>query len=199
MTKTILAYDLAWTGLTGWCYWSFATGAPAATGQHKPSFSGPATEPNTIRHIGFEIRHRVRYDVETLKPDCVVYERTDWHQDAQGEDGKRKYAQERTVQAALARAEMALLFGVPDGVRIMALGANEVKSKFGAYKKEEVARLIATEHRALFEFREHKHGYLLERDSGVLLSHHITDAIAIARVAADEIRMREMIEASQNG
>ena len=105
------------------------------------------------------------------------------------------------MQRCLGRAEAAFLlatFGM--GIEVISIGAREAKNEFGAMKKYSVARNIADEY-PRFEFVEpelddngneiERNWYLIDSKTGGEVKHHISDAIVVAKVVANRVRLRE--------
>ncbi len=128
-------------------------------------------------------------------PFTLAYERTDWHQALEGANYKQKYAQERRVQRCLGRAEACLLLAaVHSGVDTYAIGAREAKQEFGAMRKDAVAQLLANEYPTQLEFRYDvgKNASLWDLQEQRCISHHVSDAMAIASVVSRRLRVTEL-------
>jgi hypothetical protein len=202
----ILAIDLAWTGPSGWVLWDGARlhskGWPDPIikyGEFKVTPKRGLTGAGRRTDIGRQIQTAVRAVLRENPADLLVYEETDWHQGLSGQrDWKQKYAQERQVQRSLAAAEMALLLATAEmSVPAASLGASEAAKEYGVVsrkvqKKEMTAMLLANSLGYRLAFEKHKTGYVLDKLDGSKLSHHITDAMMLAEVMYNRIRVEEM-------
>lgn len=202
----ILAIDLSWTGPSGWVLWDGALRHPKGWpdpivkyGQFKVTPKSRLSGAHRRTNIGLQIKTNVQDVLRANRADLLVYEETDWHQGLAGNrNWKKDYARERQVQRSLAAAEMALLLAAHElSTPVAALGANEAAKEYGLVsrsvdKKESTAMLLVNSlgHRLAFE--RHSTGYVVDRYDDTKLSHHITDAMMLAEVMYNRIRVEEM-------
>jgi hypothetical protein len=205
----ILAIDLAWDGPSGWVLWNHGSFDPIDRyGEFGVSVSSTLKGAKKKTEHVFQVFQTVSFLIEnTLYPDVVCYEYTDWHQNLQGKDNwKKVYAQERNVQAALSKAEAALLLACKlKGVTAVDIGARECKQEFvgsGVLSKENVAWTFKDTYNQ--EFRDRfslvqgdKAGFLQDDYSDKLVSHHISDAFVIAYVVARRLHQEKLVQESQ--
>jgi len=187
----LLGLDLAWTGTTGWVVWE--DDRPIAWGDFKPPYK-KLPHAQRIAFYSHKLHLATLNLIRDHQPDFLVYEKTDWHRGP----GRVNQAIERRNRAALARAEtIVILTADQEGVSVMPLGANEAKAEFGAKRKDAIARLIVEEYPCLFEFSTDGDScYLVYRETGERLSHHISDAMALVKVAAARLRQEALVEES---
>jgi Holliday junction resolvasome RuvABC endonuclease subunit len=215
MTR-LLAIDLAWDGPSGWVLWSGNALDPVDRyGEFAVTVSSKIKGAQKAMESAFQIFQTVSYLIENTQVDAVVYEFTDWHQNLQGkENWKKIYAQERVVQAALSRAETALLLACKmNNTPPVSIGARECKQEFvgsGRLDKENVAWTFKDtynqEYRTRFELVQNmevdaqaeagKDCYLSDMAENKYISHHISDAFVIAYVVARRLHKEALVQES---
>ena len=193
--QTILAFDLAWTGLSGWCLWNGANELDPILkyGEFKPKFKSSLTGAERVQAIGMAIGKNVLDLLTELTPTVCVYEYTDWFQDLRGKPNwKLLYKKERQNQACLHRAEMALLYAASKaGVRPVSIGATEARKEYQVQRKDAAARILSSNlpQRLDFDY-DGPVWFVLDLKTGQRISDHITDAM----VLADVVWHRQFIE-----
>ena len=194
----VLAVDLAWTGVSGWCLWN-------EEDSHNPLLTWGEFSPKGGRNIGETadilytlFRHLLDEIYQSYGEVAIVYEGTDWFQPLPGwhdDDDRQRYARERVAQKSLGQAEAIFCFAcyhsrmTPQPTR---LGVAEARRKFGAKDKEDVVRVLLMEYPQIFA--KPGRGWLRHKSSQLLLSDHIADAIVLAKVHARETALQERIK-----
>jgi hypothetical protein len=201
----ILAIDLAWDK-SGWVFWDSLANDPVI------SYGEIKTKETTSKK--YDDTGKLCYAIESMRgnlqdligrderhrPDVVVYEYTDWHQGLSGRNFKQKYAQERSAQRTLSRAETILLITCLDlDLKVVGIGAMEARTEFcEARRKDAAARFFAAEYSYRFKFQEdlpeEDTRFLIDTSLGQYVSDHISDAFIIAAVYEKRARQAQMIE-----
>lgn len=178
----ILAFDLAWTGPTGWALWDDEVGVHLLnSGTFKPPKSGNI-QATTISLYGL-----VAGVIAAHKPDLVAYEYPDWSA------GRDNYEREIIARPALARAET-VLFLAARHTDVMRLGANQVKAGIGAKSKADVGYWLA---QTFQNFMTLDGGTVYVQ--GKALTDHEVDACAVAFVVSNDLQFKARVEASKEG
>lgn len=193
--NSIVAFDLAWSGPTGWSAYNMELERFTAWGEIRAGYQAEGTGVERNREIGLILAQGIRGVVGAYAPGganqiaLVAYEVTDWHQDSSD-----TYAQgrERTVRTALGRAEGVLLVTVPTWLDVVSYGAVDVKVKFGAMQKEETARMLAAQFPDQFVYGQE--GGMVSLEDGKPVSHHVTDSMALAYVASNDYNLKRLVE-----
>lgn len=200
MTR-ILAFDLAYSGDTGWVVWDDEKDYPViASGTIKPKGK---TDYKKVRSLYMILSDMIYQWRNTTSPtvDAVTYEQTDWHRNIGGENSKVEYAKERRAQWSLGMANaiilVAMSMNIPEEICIP-IGAMEAKREFGAKKglKKAVAELLSQEFPNNLGFnRESEKDWLIDLSTGNSIPDHVSDAMAIASVVAKRIRLNGLSKA----
>lgn len=197
---TILAFDLAYNGPTGWTVWSPRLDDPVlAYGDFQPdSPSSKLTGGQRDMTILIDLSAKIGAVIRSHPTMWLAYEYTDWHRNlnARGKNWKAEYAIERKAQWSLGMSVAALLLTAHSCrvyiEKIIDIGANEAKREFGAARKDAAARLFADEYPRFTFVDDSKEGYLFDTTEQRMVSDHISDAFVIAKVAASRVRMGEL-------
>lgn len=179
-----LAFDLAWSGPTGWAVYDDKTAKFADWGDFTPAkVSGPQG-PKKTRQMARNLRRCIQEVLRYVngQVDLVAYEAKDWN------DPKQIKSQKRLYQAELVLIQQTEIYD------IIEIGANEAKAEFGAKDKREAAQLLAYQWPE-FAFRKHKTGWLID-EHGHKLSADISDAMVVAYVASQKAALRRLVERS---
>lgn len=198
----LLAFDLSWSGPTGWVYWNdYAPDPIVDYGSFKIKLPNKSDGAMKTMSGCKQIYDIVKEIASGLPLDYVVYEYTDWHRNLDRKHGwKVEYAMEREAQRTLGRAEGAFLVAcASEAIRVIGIGAREAKQEFGALDKARVAELVSCEY-PRFRFVEPefdpvkmKHidrdWYLIDETTQKEVPHHVSDAIVIAKVCANRLRL----------
>lgn len=184
----ILAFDLAFTGPTGWVLWAASRDDPVVD----YGWFEPRVKKGQEVYAAWEI-YQHALDIISQAPlaiELVAYEITDWHRSLNlHSNWKTEYAIERQAQRTLGRAETSVLIAATQNrLPAVAIGANEAKKEFGAVRKDAIARYLAGEYRR-FEFieeaGENDKEFLVDTLLNKRIPHHVSDAFVIAKVAAN--------------
>ena len=193
----VLAVDLAWTGVSGWCLWN-------EEDSHNPLLTWGEFSPKGGRNIGETadilytlFRHLLDEIYQSYGEVAIVYEGTDWFQPLPSwhdDDDRQRYARERVAQKSLGQAEAILCLACLHSHMSppARLGVAEARRKFGAKNKEDVVRVLLMEYPQIFT--KPGRGWLRHKSSQLLLSEHVTDAIVLAKVHAREMAFQERIK-----
>lgn len=204
----VLAFDLAWTGKTGWAIWDDGTGIQTlAEIPLYPfvSYGEFAPKGKAIDEIAVSLHNLISKVAQKLPPNNVIaIEKTDWHRNLHGISGRKlaeQYAIERQAQRCLGRAESVAAMAIQPGTwgsitKIVFIGANEAKREFGATKKGAVARLIAEEYPDRFRHQNKKTSFLFDIGLNHDVSHNESDAMMIAQVTARREILNAKVENS---
>ena len=193
----VLAVDLAWSGVSGWCLWNEEDAYnPLLTwGEFSPKGGRNVGETADMLYVFFG--HLFDEIYQSYGNLAIVYETTDWFQPLPGwhdDDDRQRYARERVAQRSLGQAEAIFCLAyhhshmTPPPTR---LGVAEARRKFGAKDKTDVLRVLLMEYPQIFTKPER--GWLRHIPTGMLISDHVTDAIVLAKVYAREMALQERI------
>lgn len=160
----ILGIDLAWN-TSGWAVFDTERLAFLAWGVVAPPES--RDEPKYLQRRGQRLQTEWASIVNQYTPDTIVYEATDWLRPSS------EYGHERRALGGLKRAEITLLLAWPEPV-FCKIGAKEVKAAFRAQRKDVIARYLAAEFPAQFEFEA---GQLVSNGQRLTLDE--SDALAV--------------------
>jgi len=152
-----------------------------------------------VAHIGGQIYGHILDRAQEHDVTMIIYEYTDWHRNILG--GRKSVEQRRKdlhieikTQRTLGRTEGLLaMIGLLHGYEIIGFGVNDVKKSFSAQSKEGVARMVSAVLPRYYEYTGDSKRPLREVDTGKLLSHHISDALALALHASQHIRMKRAL------
>jgi len=195
----ILAFDLSWSGPTGWVLYD-----DDALPVHRPLVKYGEFEPGRTNTdiVLFEcILDAINECVLPGKSVIAVAEITDWHRNLKGLKGKQfdiQYKIERQAQFTLgsAKASFNLACNIsPVVVRAVLIGANEAKREFGAMRKDACASLLVEEYPGRFERHDKKNSFLYDKLFKCDISDHISDAMVIASVVAKREHQASLIKA----
>lgn len=188
----VLGFDLVWTGRIGWGLFDAERGIFLAWGDFTPKAVTKGNQAAKKLKKAKNLYAGLAEPIVKYMPAHIAYEEPDFY-------NIESPIRESEVAAALDMAALTLLW-LADAYSIPTreFGVKQVRYQFGAQSKAAVARQLAQEFPDLFEWRPHKNGFLMDRKSGMLLSHDISDAMAVAYVAGKEIHLLERIEV-QNG
>lgn len=208
----LLAIDLAWDGPSGYVYWKTDSLDPVGHyGEIVTKVPNKLKGAERIMEMVGQIYDKT-LNLMGQNLDIVTYEVTDWHQSLGGKKNwKQVYAQERVVQAALARAEAALVLACRQaGIHPISIGARECKQEFvgsGVLSKENVAWTFMNtynqEFRTRFELVQNMEAdaqaeaggcYLHDNFTNQYVSHHISDAFVIAYVVSRREHQRKLVK-----
>jgi len=152
-----------------------------------------------VQHIGEQIYDNILRRAQEHDVTKIVYEYTDWHRNILG--GKKSINKRREelhieirTQRTLGRTEGLLaMIGLLHGYEIIGFGANDVKKSFSAQSKTGVARMVAAVLPQFYQYTGDEKRPLRDIDTGRLLQHHISDALALALHASQYIRMQRAL------
>lgn len=208
----LLSFDLVWDGLTGWVLWDDDQSDPIVSyGEFKPKAPSKLKGIERQQALCASLYYEIGLVVDTVNKrdlDAIVFERSDWHQNLNGQEWKQIYARERVVQRSLGMAEATMMMvAFQASVPLQAIGAAEAKREFGAIRKDSAARLICDEYPrfSIIDVKEDSYGkdylfgkkgdgFFVVKDhiTAALVPHHVTDAIVIAKVMASRMRKNEL-------
>lgn len=183
----VLAFDLVWTGRTGWALFDTYGGVFLAWGDFTPT-KVQAGEPSiTTLAKAKNLQAHLDYPINTYAPDWIVYEQPDFY-------NVKSPIRESEVASALSMAALVLLLLADEyAIPTREMGVGYVRHKFEAQSKRAVAVNLSYEF-GNFEYNKHDEGYLRVLPAGEKLPHDVTDAMAVAYVAGRDLDLETRIE-----
>lgn len=199
----LLAFDLSYTGPSGWVLWDTQADDPVVDyGEIEPKVNGSGDkEVQVIFDLNRQINGLLKKFMTAHLLTNVAYEFTDWHRTLAGLHKTKllsEYAIERNAQRTLGRAEAALIIACMNQQIIpYRIGANEAKKEFGAMRKDACAHLFAEEYprfRFIDTAGDDAKYYLVDTKLMKQVSHHISDSFVIGSVVGRRLELNARLD-----